>query len=61
LLLRSLELAVEVILLWRHASPSLARMARRRTTTTEHAYPPWCDKNHRRAYPDILAERDLPS
>jgi hypothetical protein len=36
-------------------------MARRRTATTEHACPPWCDKNHRRAYPDILAECDLPS
>src|SRR5215203_1027590 len=38
--------------------PPWARMARRRSATTEHACLPWCDENHRRAYPDILAEGD---
>jgi hypothetical protein len=33
-------------------------VARGRSATTEHAYPPYCHQNHRRAYPGILAERD---
>ena len=43
-----LELAgAGVVLLWRHASPSLVRFARSTGQTTQLPYPAACDKNHR--------------
>jgi hypothetical protein len=58
LLLRSLELAVEVVLLWRHASPSLGPHGAAPDRNHRARVPALVRRNHRRAYPDILAEGD---
>lgn len=47
----------QVLLIWNHAlPPPWVGVVRRRSSTTQQPCPPWRDGNHRRAYPDILAE-----